>query len=74
MSKQKVTVISPVAMEAGQLEKVGKMVSNITKSDVLLENEIDKKLLGGIIVKFGTLEIDLSTENIINKIVREIKK
>ena len=74
MANKKTKVISPAALDSGQLERVGKVISNITGENVVVENDVDDKMLGGIIVKFGTKEIDLSLENMVKQIEEELNE
>jgi F0F1-type ATP synthase delta subunit len=72
MSNKKVIVISPSALDNGQLERIRKVISKIIVEDVEIFNEIDEQMLGGLKVIIGTKEIDLTLKNIIRELEEKI--
>ena len=57
-NRKKVTVISSVRLDEGMMKKLGDRLKDVFKKDVVLEEEIDEKILGGIIIKIGDTVID----------------
>ena len=60
---------------SGELEKkVLSKVSSITGNKITIENEIDKSIVGGFILRVGDLQYDASIANKLNTIKREFTK
>lgn len=53
-------------------EKLINKLSSVTGKTVLLDEKIDKSLLGGIIVKYDNTEIDSSVKGKLNKLKKQI--
>ncbi len=72
MSKTIVTVKSPIALNKAQLERVEQVMVKITSNDIVVKNEVENDMLGGINVSFGTKSINLSLENIIKELEQKL--
>ena len=57
----KAKVVSAVQLSAQQLEELRESLEKTTGKKILLELTIDKKLIGGLVVKIGDKIIDGST-------------
>jgi F-type H+-transporting ATPase subunit delta len=76
--RQRVTVISSVVLDPSLKNKLLAKLKDILKKDIILNEEIDKEILGGIIIKIGDTVIDGSlvkdlkniTNNMLNSKVR----
>ena len=60
---QEVRVVTPVVLSSAAEKKLTQALKNKLKSDVYLVPEIDPDLMGGMILRFGGMEIDASYKN-----------
>ncbi len=54
----KAKAITTIPLGKREIEKLQKKLSEITNKTVILENEIDKSLIGGVMIKLGDKVID----------------
>jgi F-type H+-transporting ATPase subunit b len=66
--------ISGHSLDTGQKAQLEKLMAEKFDVSVKIEEEIDEKLLGGLIIKLGSLEIDGSLLNRFNEAILEVKK
>lgn len=59
----KAKAITTIPLDEKQIEKLKKKLSEITKKNIQIENEIDEKLIGGILIKLGDKVIDGTIKN-----------
>jgi len=52
-NRQKVTVITSVALDESLKSKLTQRLKEVTKKDVILKVDVDQKILGGIIIQVG---------------------
>jgi F-type H+-transporting ATPase subunit delta len=57
-NRQKVTVITSVALDEPLKNKLIQRLKEVTKKDVILKVDVDQKILGGIIIQVGGTVID----------------
>ncbi|TFH38271.1 MAG: ATP synthase F1 subunit delta [Chrysiogenales bacterium] len=57
-NRKKVTVITSAGLDASMKQKLGSRLTDVFKKDVILEEEINENILGGIIIKVGDTVID----------------
>ncbi len=77
-NRQKVTVISSIGLDEALKKKLVERMKEVFKKDVILKEEINPNILGGIIIKIGDTVIDGSLakdlrnikNNLINSTVR----
>ncbi|MBC63495.1 MAG: ATP synthase F1 subunit delta [Chloroflexi bacterium] len=62
--KVDITTAVPIAKE--NLEKITKKIENIENKKVVINKNVDKNILGGIVIRIGDKLIDGSTKNKIN--------
>jgi F-type H+-transporting ATPase subunit delta len=68
-------VESVYALSNDELDEIGKIIIQQTKlSKVLLKNEINKELIGGIRVKVGTKVMDASVQNDLAQLEKKFKR
>lgn len=67
------TVYSPVLLEEEQKFKVAKEVQQLTNADsVKLKNVIDKSIIAGFIIDYGSEQIDLSVRGKLEDVAQEL--
>lgn len=70
----KATILSPIPVDGGIVERISNALRNITQRDVTVEVAIDPGLLGGIVVRFDNTVYDLSLRGQLNLLKNEIIK
>lgn len=68
--KVDITTAVPIAKE--NLEKITKKIENIENKKVVIKKNIDKNILGGIVIRIGDKLIDGSTKNKINLLSEQL--
>ena len=68
--KVDITTAVPIAKE--NLEKITKKIENIENKKVVINKNIDKNILGGIVIRIGDKLIDGSTRNKINLLSEQL--
>tara|TARA_B100000945_G_scaffold166287_2_gene133303 strand:- start:3460 stop:3993 length:534 start_codon:yes stop_codon:yes gene_type:complete len=68
--KVDITTAVPIAKE--NLEKITKKIENIENKKVVINKNIDKNILGGIVIRIGDKLIDGSTKNKINLLSEQL--
>jgi F-type H+-transporting ATPase subunit delta len=71
-NRQRVVVVTSKKLEEGTLEELRDLLKDKYKKDVILLEEIDESILGGIILKIGDLIIDGSLANDLKNIERNL--
>ena len=67
-------VVTVNKLETAQVEKIKKSLKQITDKEVSIDEEIDKSIIGGIIIKIGDTIIDGSIKGKINSLSQELMK
>ena len=62
------TVISAIALTEKQVKELEEKLSKKYNKNVTLENEVDKNVLGGVLVRLGNTQIDGSVKTRLNNI------
>ncbi|MCX7794771.1 MAG: ATP synthase F1 subunit delta [Thermodesulfovibrionales bacterium] len=70
----KATVLSPIPVDGGMVERITNALRNITQKDVRVDVSIAPELLGGIVVRFDNTVYDLSLRGQLNILKNEIIK
>jgi len=73
-NRQRMTVISSSGLDAGLLENLKSVFKEKLKKNILIFNEIDSSILGGIIVKTGDLIMDGSLAKDLRQISSKLIK
>jgi F-type H+-transporting ATPase subunit delta len=71
-NRQRVAVVTSKKLEEGTLGELRDLLKDKYKKDVILQEEIDESILGGIILKIGDLIIDGSLVNDLKNIERNL--
>ncbi len=67
-------IFSPFKLDESQITKISSILSNKLNTKVILENSIDKKLIGGIAIQIGDKVIDMSFEKKLSLLKDKILK
>ncbi|MDD5686282.1 MAG: ATP synthase F1 subunit delta [Elusimicrobia bacterium] len=70
----KAKIISTDKLEKTSIEKIKKAINRITNKDILVDEEIDKSLIGGLLIKVGDFVIDGSIRGRVGILSREIAR
>ena len=60
-------IITPNKIDEKTISQIEKEISINIKKSIKLKNQIDESLIGGIIVQIGSLMVDTSIKNKLNK-------
>jgi ATP synthase F1 delta subunit len=60
IKKVKALVISPVSLDGNYIERLRSVLKRLTQRDVEIERQLDPSLIGGFIVKVGSIIYDSS--------------
>jgi len=66
-------VISVIQLDAPLLEKIQETLEKITGKKVILETQVDRSIIGGIVAKVGDLVLDGSIKTQLNGLKESIK-
>lgn len=71
----KATVRSAEKLDETMLRRLGKMISERTGAkEIIWEKEVDKKILGGVVIEYGDTVLDLSLAARLDSLVETINK
>ncbi len=70
---ERATVISSVPLKEDQLERLNLKLSSILNKKVVLEASVDKKILGGVILKLKNAQYDGSIKNRLDTLCEQLK-
>lgn len=63
-----ISVTSAVELTSGQKEQFKKIVAEVTKRDIILNENIDESLIGGYVLRVGDTQIDTSVKKKLNEL------
>lgn len=69
---ERVEAVTAVALDDKQLAALKEKMSTLTKKDAIIKNVVDPSCLGGMILRFGTNQIDASVKSGLEAIKKEI--
>ena len=77
--KEKKKILTAVVTTASGIDetirkKVMELVKGVTTSDVVLEEKINKDLIGGFIIRVGDKQVDASIQRKVNQLRREFSE
>ena len=70
---ERVTAVTCVPLSESQIEKISEKVSVITGKKAVVTNEIDKNILGGVILKLANFRYDGSIKTRLQKLEAALK-
>ncbi len=73
LGRQQVTVISAVALETAELERIRQFVGNLIRKEVVVTAQVDARILGGIIIQIGDRLLDGSTRSRLEGLRKELR-
>ena len=59
--RQRVEVVTAVALDDAELQSITQFVSNLTGKEVVVTTEVDEEIIGGIVIQIGDQLLDGST-------------
>lgn len=68
------TVISAIPLTSEKVKELEKTLSKKYNKNVTLENEVDKSILGGVLVRLGNTQIDGSVKTRLNNIKDQLSQ
>ena len=68
--KPKITVVAPYKLSDSELQDLKKKVSLLKEAQILVE--VDKNIMAGIVIKYGSQVIDLSLKTELHKLEQMI--
>lgn len=71
---QKVVAVTAVEMSDELKEKLVQKLQKTTGKTILLENKVDKSAIGGVVLKFGDVQLDSSIAEKLKNIKEELSK
>jgi F-type H+-transporting ATPase subunit delta len=57
-NRQKVTIVTSVALDSAMKDKLGAKLKDVLKKEIILREEVNTGILGGVIIKVGDTVID----------------
>lgn len=64
--------VTAVKLDEIQMEKIKTRLSQMTGKNVILQNQIDDSILGGVLIKIGNEEIDGTIKGKLNRLREEL--
>ena len=61
--RQRVGVTSAVPLEDGQLERIARFVSELTRREAVISTQVDESIIGGIVIQIGDQLLDGSARS-----------
>lgn len=68
------TAITAVKMTAGQCDALTRKLQTMTGKTVLLHNEVDPQILGGVTLRFGGVQLDGSLQSRLEELRKSLKR
>ncbi|HSQ33640.1 MAG TPA: F0F1 ATP synthase subunit delta [Peptostreptococcaceae bacterium] len=66
--------ITAIAMKDEMLEKLRERLSEMTKKTVILKNEVNENVIGGVLIRLGNEEIDGTVKGRLEKLKEELSQ
>ena len=67
------TAITTIELTQDMIEDLQAKLCVLSKKNVILSNEVDKDLIGGIVLKYNNMEIDYSIKTKLNELRKQVK-
>jgi F-type H+-transporting ATPase subunit delta len=74
LNQLRITVISAGALEADQVEKLKGTLQSILGKNILIKTQEDPALIGGLVIRLGSLVIDATIKNRLALLKQAIEK
>lgn len=70
----RVVVTSRAPLNKKQLSKIEDMLSAQTGKEIILDTHLDERIIGGIIVNYGSYKLDFSLKTKLNELKHELER
>ena len=71
--RQRVEVTSAVALDAAEVERISRFVSELITKEVVVSTEVDEEILGGVIIQVGDQLLDGSVRSRLEGLRRQVR-
>ena len=71
--RQRVAVTSAVPLDAAEVERLRRFVSELIQKDVVVSTEVDETILGGVIIQVGDQLLDGSVRSRLEGLRRQVR-
>ncbi len=71
--RQRVEVTSAVPLDAAELERISRFVSELIQKEVVVSTEVDESILGGVIIQIGDQLLDGSVRSKLEGLRRQVR-
>jgi F-type H+-transporting ATPase subunit delta len=62
LGRQRVEIITAVALESAETDRITSFVSGLIRSEVVLTTKVDESIIGGLVIQIGDRLLDGSTK------------
>ena len=71
--RQRVEVTSAVPLDAAEVERISRFVSELIQKEVVVSTEVDETILGGVIIQVGDQLLDGSVRSRLEALRRQVR-
>ncbi len=71
--RQRVEVTSAVPLDAAEVERISRFVSELIQKEVVVSTEVDEAILGGVIIQVGDQLLDGSVRSRLEGLRRQVR-
>ncbi len=71
--RQRVEVTSAVTLDAAEVERISRFVSELIQKEVVVSTEVDETILGGVIIQVGDQLLDGSVRSRLEGLRRQVR-
>ena len=71
--RQRVEVTSAVPLDAAEVERISRFVSELIQKEVVVSTEVDETILGGVIIQVGDQLLDGSVRSRLEGLRRQVR-
>ena len=71
--RQRVEVTSAIPLDAAELERISRFVSELIQKEVVVSTEVDESILGGVIIQVGDQLLDGSVRSRLEGLRRQVR-
>jgi F-type H+-transporting ATPase subunit delta len=73
LGRQQIQVTSAVALEDQEVERIRQFVADLIRKEVVIVQQVDESILGGVIIQIGDKLLDGSTRSKLEELRRQIR-
>lgn len=71
--RQRIEVVTAVALDDAELQSITQFVSNLTGKEVVVTTEVDEDIIGGIVIQIGDQLLDGSTRTHLEALRKRVR-